>query len=206
MYQDGEYDLAGFAVGSVDEGRLIDGKGVQAGDVVLGLASSGVHSNGFSLVRKILQARRPPCPGPCPGPCCLHATGTVRAHPLPLASAAFVFGVPPQSVLKSQKSRLYRFRVRISGNGFVAPTTPSGGARGRAAGVGDGAVGQGALGRGHLRGGASGAHGHLRPPHPQAIEPNGQRQGAPPPPGPRLHTSTHQTRINMRTQLRGPSA
>lgn len=55
MYKKGEYDLAGFAVGSVDEDRLIDGKSVAAGDLVLGLASSGVHSNGFSLVHKILQ-------------------------------------------------------------------------------------------------------------------------------------------------------
>ena len=95
MYQDGEYDLAGFAVGSVDEGRLIDGKGVQAGDVVLGLASSGVHSNGFSLVRKILQARCLLCPGRCcpgrccPGRCCPRAAGTARDH-LPLVSVALV--------------------------------------------------------------------------------------------------------------------
>lgn len=55
MYKDGEYDLAGFAVGSVDTDRLIDGSKVAAGNVILGLPSSGVHSNGFSLVRKILE-------------------------------------------------------------------------------------------------------------------------------------------------------
>jgi len=54
MYPDGEYDLAGFAVGAVEKARLIDGKAVQAGDVVLGLASSGAHANGFSLLRRIL--------------------------------------------------------------------------------------------------------------------------------------------------------
>jgi phosphoribosylformylglycinamidine cyclo-ligase len=55
MYPDGEYDLAGFAVGAVDKSSIIDGKSIQAGDVVLGLASSGAHSNGYSLVRKILE-------------------------------------------------------------------------------------------------------------------------------------------------------
>ena len=55
MYADGEYDLAGFCVGVVDNGRIIDGSSIRVGDVMIGLASSGVHSNGFSLVRKILE-------------------------------------------------------------------------------------------------------------------------------------------------------
>ena len=50
-----EYDLAGFAVGVVDEKDLIDGKALKEGDVLLGMASSGVHSNGFSLVRKVFE-------------------------------------------------------------------------------------------------------------------------------------------------------
>lgn len=54
MYSDGEYDLAGFSVGIVDRDRLIDGSGITVGDKVIGLGSSGVHSNGFSLVRKVL--------------------------------------------------------------------------------------------------------------------------------------------------------
>lgn len=61
MYPDGEYDLAGFAVGAVEKSLIIDGKSIAPGDVVLGLASSGAHSNGFSLLRKILthaNARR----------------------------------------------------------------------------------------------------------------------------------------------------
>lgn len=61
MYPDGEYDLAGFAVGAVEKSLIIDGKSIVPGDVVLGLASSGAHSNGFSLLRKILthaNARR----------------------------------------------------------------------------------------------------------------------------------------------------
>ncbi|OZI30898.1 phosphoribosylformylglycinamidine cyclo-ligase [Bordetella genomosp. 10] len=55
MYPDGEYDLAGFAVGAVEKSAIIDGKSIQPGDAVLGLASSGAHSNGFSLLRKIVE-------------------------------------------------------------------------------------------------------------------------------------------------------
>lgn len=55
MYPDGEYDLAGFAVGAVEKSKIIDGKSITADDVVLGLASSGAHSNGYSLVRKIIE-------------------------------------------------------------------------------------------------------------------------------------------------------
>ncbi len=53
FYPDGEYDLAGFAVGIVDKKKVINGKNIQAGDVLLGLRSTGVHSNGYSLVRKL---------------------------------------------------------------------------------------------------------------------------------------------------------
>jgi phosphoribosylformylglycinamidine cyclo-ligase len=55
MYPAGEYDLAGFAVGAVEKSKILTGQNVKAGDVVLGLASSGVHSNGFSLVRKCIE-------------------------------------------------------------------------------------------------------------------------------------------------------
>ena len=58
FYPEDEYDLAGFAVGVVDEKDLITGKELQEGDVLLGLASSGVHSNGFSLVRKVFPMER----------------------------------------------------------------------------------------------------------------------------------------------------
>jgi phosphoribosylformylglycinamidine cyclo-ligase len=54
FYQPGDYDLAGFCVGVVDRSRIISGRGIQPGDVVLGLASSGLHSNGYSLVRKVV--------------------------------------------------------------------------------------------------------------------------------------------------------
>ena len=59
MYPDGEYDLAGFAVGAVEKSQIIDGSKIVAGDVVLGLASSGIHSNGYSLVRKIIEVAKP---------------------------------------------------------------------------------------------------------------------------------------------------
>ncbi len=55
MYPAGEYDLAGFAVGAVEKSKILTGQNVQTGDVVLGLASAGVHSNGFSLVRKCIE-------------------------------------------------------------------------------------------------------------------------------------------------------
>lgn len=54
FYQDGEYDVAGFVVGVVDKKKIISGEGIKAGDVILGIPSSGVHSNGFSLIRKIV--------------------------------------------------------------------------------------------------------------------------------------------------------
>jgi phosphoribosylformylglycinamidine cyclo-ligase len=68
MYGAGDYDLAGFAVGAVSRDRLLprgDG-GVAPGDIVLGLASSGVHSNGFSLVRKLVERRGAALPAPAP--------------------------------------------------------------------------------------------------------------------------------------------
>ena len=59
MYPDGEYDLAGFCVGVVEKRGIIDGREIAAGDAVLGLASSGAHSNGYSLIRRILERARP---------------------------------------------------------------------------------------------------------------------------------------------------
>lgn len=58
MYPAGEYDLAGFAVGVVEKKEIIDGKRIKPGDVILGLASNGAHSNGYSLIRKIISTRK----------------------------------------------------------------------------------------------------------------------------------------------------
>ena len=55
MYPPGEYDLAGFCVGAVEKSALLDGRRVQSGDVLIGIASSGAHANGFSLIRRILD-------------------------------------------------------------------------------------------------------------------------------------------------------
>ncbi|WP_018232086.1 phosphoribosylformylglycinamidine cyclo-ligase [Thioalkalivibrio thiocyanodenitrificans] len=55
MYEGGDYDLAGFAVGIVEKSRILDGRQVREGDIILGLASSGPHSNGYSLIRKVLE-------------------------------------------------------------------------------------------------------------------------------------------------------
>ncbi|MBI5143860.1 MAG: phosphoribosylformylglycinamidine cyclo-ligase [Candidatus Omnitrophica bacterium] len=57
MYKDGEYDLAGFGVGIVDKKDIIDGRGIRVGDLVLGIESNGLHSNGYSLVRKVFSGR-----------------------------------------------------------------------------------------------------------------------------------------------------
>ncbi len=59
FYQRGEYDLAGFAVGCVDRSRIVDGRAVAPGDLVLGVASTGLHSNGYSLARRALLERHP---------------------------------------------------------------------------------------------------------------------------------------------------
>lgn len=67
MYPAGEYDLAGFAVGVVEKSRIITGRDIRPGDVVLGLASNGVHSNGFSLVRKIIERAAPDLDAPFDG-------------------------------------------------------------------------------------------------------------------------------------------
>jgi phosphoribosylformylglycinamidine cyclo-ligase len=66
IYQPGDYDLAGFAVGAVDRAKLLPSRDIAPGDVVIGLASSGVHANGFSLVRHIVAAAGLPWDAPAP--------------------------------------------------------------------------------------------------------------------------------------------
>jgi phosphoribosylformylglycinamidine cyclo-ligase len=66
MYGEGDYDLAGFAVGAVERDALLDGTQARAGDVLLGIASSGVHSNGLSLVRRVVEGAGLDYASPCP--------------------------------------------------------------------------------------------------------------------------------------------
>jgi phosphoribosylformylglycinamidine cyclo-ligase len=67
MYPQGEYDLAGFAVGAVEKSAIISGQDIVAGDVLLGLPSSGAHSNGYSLLRKIIERSHPDLDAPFDG-------------------------------------------------------------------------------------------------------------------------------------------
>lgn len=91
MYAPGDYDLAGFCVGAVERGELLDGSRVEAGDVIVGITSSGVHSNGFSLVRRIiadqewdLEAEAPFLPGVSLGDALLEPTRIYVKPLLPL--------------------------------------------------------------------------------------------------------------------------
>ncbi|GHU31315.1 hypothetical protein FACS1894166_02530 [Bacilli bacterium] len=63
IYKPGDYDLAGFSVGMIDKNKIINGKNIKPGDVIIGLASSGFHSNGFSLVRKVFTNMNEPFQG-----------------------------------------------------------------------------------------------------------------------------------------------
>ena len=100
MYEDGEYDIAGFTTGVVEKSKLIDGTKVKVGDVLVGIASSGVHSNGFSLVRKIvsdaglsLQERRPELDGKVLGEVLLTPTNIYVKEVLEVIRHCDVHGV-----------------------------------------------------------------------------------------------------------------
>ncbi|WHZ12871.1 MAG: Phosphoribosylformylglycinamidine cyclo-ligase [Burkholderiaceae bacterium] len=108
MYPPGEYDLAGFAVGAVEKARILDGRAVQAGDRVLGLASSGVHSNGYSLVRK-----------------CIARAATEGTLPSTLGDRSFREAImaPTRIYVKSVLAALARHPIRalahITGGGLL---------------------------------------------------------------------------------------
>ncbi len=100
MYAPGDYDLAGFCVGAVERGELIDGSKVAPGDTIVGIASSGVHSNGFSLVRRIiaerkwdLQAEAPFLPGVSFGEALLESTRIYVKALLPLVRDGLIHGL-----------------------------------------------------------------------------------------------------------------
>lgn len=110
MYREGEYDLAGFCVGAVESDQLIDGTAIHVGDRIIGLASCGLHSNGFSLVRKIVFEDR-------------HLTGMERIEGLDeplgltLLTPTKIYVRPVLHLLS--KHRTVKGLVHITGGGFI---------------------------------------------------------------------------------------
>jgi phosphoribosylformylglycinamidine cyclo-ligase len=106
MYSEGEYDLAGFAVGAVERDRIISGENIVPGDVVIGLASSGAHSNGYSLIRKILSA-----------------TGTDMQVPFEGVTLADLLLAPTRIYVKPVLALMQRMEVKglahITGGGLL---------------------------------------------------------------------------------------
>ena len=106
MYPAGEYDLAGFAVGAVEKSKIIDGKSIVPGDVVLGLASSGAHSNGYSLIRRIVERAQPDL--------------TADFHGRPFADALIApTRIYVKSLLKLMESLTVKGMAHITGGGIT---------------------------------------------------------------------------------------
>jgi phosphoribosylformylglycinamidine cyclo-ligase len=108
MYAKGDYDLAGFAVGAAERGQLIDGSNVVAGDVILGMASHGVHSNGFSLVRRILDKAGLKLSDPAP-----FAPGKPAGEALLTPTRIYV-----KSCLKAVRAGTVKALAHITGGGL----------------------------------------------------------------------------------------
>jgi len=111
MYKSNEYDLAGFCLGVVDKRKIIDGKNISAGDVLIGLASSGLHSNGFSLVRKVFSK------------------GELKKYSKILLRPTRIYVKPILSVLSSVLSVSVRGIAHVTGGAFFNKVTkilPSG--------------------------------------------------------------------------------
>jgi phosphoribosylformylglycinamidine cyclo-ligase len=109
MYAAGDYDLAGFAVGAAERGALIDGSTVEDGDVVLGLESSGLHSNGFSLVRRVVAEASLDYGSPAP-----FAPGTSLAEALLTPTRLYVGGC--RAALRSGGVKAF---AHITGGGLI---------------------------------------------------------------------------------------
>ena len=93
MYPEGEYDLAGFCVGVVERDRILDGRSIKPGDTILGLASSGPHSNGFSLIRKILQKEKPDSMAPLMEPTRIYVKPVLKLlESVPVKGLAHITG------------------------------------------------------------------------------------------------------------------
>jgi phosphoribosylformylglycinamidine cyclo-ligase len=109
LYAGRDYDLAGFAVGAAERGRLLPRPGLKAGDIALGLASSGVHSNGFSLVRRIVERSALPWDAPAP-------FEPDRALGVALLTATRIYVKPLLSALAASNAILAL--AHITGGGF----------------------------------------------------------------------------------------
>ncbi|HXP96870.1 MAG TPA: phosphoribosylformylglycinamidine cyclo-ligase [Telmatospirillum sp.] len=109
MYVKGDYDLAGFSVGAAERGKLIDGTKVVAGDVILGLASTGIHSNGYSLVRKVVERSGLAYSDPAP-----FAIGRTLGEALLTPTRIYV-----KSCLAAVKAGKIKALAHITGGGLV---------------------------------------------------------------------------------------
>jgi phosphoribosylformylglycinamidine cyclo-ligase len=109
MYAAGDYDLAGFAVGAAERGQLIEGKDVRPGDLVLGLASAGLHSNGFSLVRAIVERAGLPWDAPAP-----FDTKTTLGKALLVPTRIYVAGT-----LAAVRAGTVKALAHITGGGLI---------------------------------------------------------------------------------------
>ena len=109
LYAPGDYDLAGFCVGAAERGRLLPRDDIAAGDVVLGMASSGLHSNGFSLVRRIVEAQGVDYGAPSPV-----AADETLAETLLTPTRIYV-----ASVLQGARSGLVKGFSHITGGGLI---------------------------------------------------------------------------------------
>jgi phosphoribosylformylglycinamidine cyclo-ligase len=108
LYKGGDYDLAGFSVGAAERGDLLPKPDVGPGDVLLGLRSSGVHSNGFSLVRRVLEAARLGLDAPAP-----FAAGKTVAEALLVPTRIYV-----KPLLAAHRAGLVKAAAHITGGGL----------------------------------------------------------------------------------------
>ncbi|MDR3152754.1 MAG: phosphoribosylformylglycinamidine cyclo-ligase [Deltaproteobacteria bacterium] len=109
FYAEGEYDLAGFAVGAAERSRIVDGSRAAAGDLIVGAASSGLHSNGYSLARKIVFERL----GLRPGSPLLGSTAGEA-----LLAPTRIYARPVLELLEGDGARDVRGMVHVTGGGF----------------------------------------------------------------------------------------
>ena len=109
MYADGDYDLAGFAVGAVERDAVLPRKDIQSGDVIIGLASSGPHSNGYSLIRRLVAQQNLNWSSPDP-------TGSSLSLAEALLTPTKVYVKPLLATLKTVKN--VKGLVHITGGGF----------------------------------------------------------------------------------------